>query len=397
MSTVMNKRIFLSPPHMGAKEMDYILEAFNSNWIAPLGPQVDQFEREVAGFTGSAGAVALSSGTAAIHLALRLLQVGPGDQVFCSTLTFVASANPVLYLGAEPVFVDSEPESWNMSPIALKRAFQDAARSGKMPKAVIIVNLYGQSANMDQLMEICNHYDVPVVEDAAESLGAAYKGKASGTFGKFGVFSFNGNKIITTSGGGMLCSDDLEALEKARFWAAQAREAERHYQHKELGYNYRLSNILAAIGRGQLRVLNDRIRAKRAVFEKYREALGKIGGFGFMPEMPCGYSTRWLTVMTVDETKCGITPADIVDYLAECNIEARPVWKPMHLQPLFEKYPYYPHDFENSISDMLFGQGVCLPSGSGMTGEEQNRVIQAVTMLWERSNKSKTGCERVLL
>jgi pyridoxal phosphate-dependent aminotransferase EpsN len=265
----MTQRIYLSPPHMGEYEQQFVADAFASNWIAPLGPHVDAFEREMADYAGMNGAVALNSGTAAIHLALRYLGVKTGDTVFCSSLTFIGSANPILYLGAEPVFIDSEPESWNMSPLALERAFADASNTGKMPKAVIIVNLYGQSADYERLLPLCEQYDVPVIEDAAESLGATYHGKASGTFGQFGIFSFNGNKIITTSGGGMVMSDDVEALEKMRFWATQARDPARHYQHSELGYNYRLSNVLAAIGRGQLRVLDERVNACRHVFERY--------------------------------------------------------------------------------------------------------------------------------
>lgn len=373
-----NKRIYLSPPHIGDAEQRLIAEAFATNWIAPLGPHVDAFEQELASLVGAAGAVALSSGTAAIHLALRLLGLGPGDRVFCSTLTFVASANPILYERAEPVFIDSEPESWNMSPTALQRAFRTCERAGRLPKAVIIVNLYGQSSDMEPLMELCNHYGVPVVEDAAESLGATYKGKASGTFGQFGVYSFNGNKIITTSGGGMLVSDDLEALEKARFWATQARDPAKHYQHSQVGYNYRLSNVLAAIGRGQLQVLEERVRARRAVFERYRAALAPETGIEFMPEAGFGRCTRWLTALTVDPERCGVDAASIIDGLAKKNIEARHVWKPLHLQPLFQDCRYHPHDSDRSISDEIFAKGLCLPSGSGMTADEQHRVIEGV-------------------
>lgn len=375
---MLNKPIFLSPPHMGEYEQQFIAEAFASNWIAPLGPHVDAFEREIAEYLGIRGAVALSSGTAAIHLALRLMGIGPQDKVFCSTLTFVASANPVIYQGAEPVFIDSEPESWNMSPAALKRAFESYAGRGKLPKVVIIVNLYGQSADMEPLINICDEYGVPVLEDAAESLGATYHGKASGTFGKFGIFSFNGNKIITTSGGGMLVSNDLRALEVARFLATQARDPARHYQHSEVGHNYRLSNVLAAIGRGQLRVLEQRVTAKRAVFEHYRAALSEIKGIRFMPEAAYGRSTRWLTALTVEPDWCGVTAADIIDGLAEVNIEARPVWKPLHLQPLFRNCDYYPHDLSMSVSDELFDMGLCLPSGSNITENEQYRVIEII-------------------
>lgn len=374
----MNQRIYLSPPHMGGEEQKYIAEAFETNWIAPLGPNVEGFERELAEYVGVQGALALSSGTAAIHLALRLLDVSAGDTVFCSSLTFVASANPILYQGATPVFIDSEPNTWNMSPDALERAMQDAEAAGTLPKAVVIVNLYGQSADMEPLLAICDRYGVPVIEDAAESLGATYKGKSSGTFGRFGIYSFNGNKIISTSGGGMLVSDDIEALEKARFWSTQARDQARHYQHSELGYNYRMSNILAGVGRGQLRVLDDRIQARRAVFDRYANALADTPGFTFMPEAEEGYTTRWLTALTVDEQTAGVSAVQIVDALAEENIEARPVWKPLHLQPLFTDCNYYPHAEDCSVSDELFANGLCLPSGSSLTEEEQERVIAGV-------------------
>lgn len=383
----LNARLYLSPPHMGEYEQQFVSEVFESNWIAPLGPQIDAFEQEVAEYVGVGGAVALSSGTAAIHLALRLLGVGPDDIVFCSTLTFIASANPVLYLGGRPVFIDSEPDSWNMSPAALKRAFEASTRWGKLPKAVIIVNLYGQSADMDPLIAICDNYGVPIVEDAAESLGATYRGKASGTFGKFGIYSFNGNKIITTSGGGMLVSDDLRALEKARFWATQAKDPEKFYQHSDLGYNYRLSNVLAAIGRGQLRVLEKKIGTKKAIFEKYRAAFSDLEGLEFMPDAVLGQSTRWLTTLTIDPVRCGVTAGDMVDILEEENIEARQVWKPLHLQPLFKESDYYPHDLDKSVSDELFRNGICLPSGTNMTDSELYRVIECVRKsLWSATN-----------
>lgn len=372
-------RIYLSPPHMSGLEEKYIAEAFASNWIAPLGPHVDAFERELALYVGVRGAVALSSGTAAIHLALRLLGVGPGDRVFCSSLTFVASANPVLYLGGEPVFIDSEPGSWNMSPAALKRAFFDALDDGKLPKAVIVVNLYGQSADMEPIIELCNYYGVPVIEDSAESLGATYRGKKSGAWGKFGIYSFNGNKIITTSGGGALVSDDLESLELARFWAAQARDPALHYQHSHVGYNYRLSNVLAGIGRAQLQVLDARVQARRAVFERYYKALSDIEGFEFMPEAKYGRCTRWLTSLTVDSEKCGVSRDEIIEALQKENIEARPVWKPMHRQPLFAQCSYYPHEEGNSLSDRLFERGLCLPSGSDLGREDQSRVIECIS------------------
>ncbi|WP_419874305.1 DegT/DnrJ/EryC1/StrS family aminotransferase [Candidatus Pristimantibacillus sp. PTI5] len=368
------KRIYLSSPHMSGKEQQFVDDAFQSNWIAPLGPHVDAFEKEIANYVKCAGAVAMCSGTAAIHLSLKLLGVGKGDTVFCSTLTFVASANPILYQDADPVFIDSEPLSWNMSPAALKKALIHAKSMGNLPKAVIVVNLYGQNADMDSLLAICNEYNVPVIEDAAESLGANYRHKASGTLGKFGIYSFNGNKMITTSGGGILVSDDLDALEKARFWATQARDPARHYEHSEMGYNYRLSNILAAIGRAQLQVLDERVTARRAVFERYDSELGHLDGIQFIPEASYGRCTRWLTALTIDPTKVGVSASQVIDELALYNIEARPVWKPMHLQPLFKQYPYFIHG-DSSISDVLFKNGICLPSGSNLTQEDQSFVI----------------------
>jgi len=376
--SVSNKRIYLSPPHLGELERRYVDEAFVSNWIAPLGPHVDAFERELADYVGAKAAVAVSSGTAGLHLALRLVGVGPGDTVFCSTLTFVASVNPVLYQGAIPVFIDSEPESWNMSPQALERALEDAERGGWLPKAVIVVHLYGQSADMDPILALCSRYGIPVIEDAAESLGAEYKGKKSGTLGRFGVFSFNGNKIITTSGGGMIVSDDAAAIEKARFWATQARDPARHYQHSDFGYNYRMSNVLAAIGRGQLAVLEQRIAARRAVFERYERHFASREGIAFMPEAPYGRSTRWLTAAVIAPEKCGVTARECIEALEQQNIEARPVWKPMHLQPLFDGCRYYPHGETVSVSDLLFEKGICLPSGSSMTEDEQERVIRTL-------------------
>lgn len=380
----MEKRIYLSPPHMGGLERDYVSEAFATNWISPLGPNVDAFEQELADYVGAGGAVALSSGTAGIHMALRLLGVGPGDTVFCSTFTFVASASPILYQGASPVFIDSEPASWNMSPEALERALRDAHASRKLPKAVVIVNLYGQSADMEPLLALCDHYGVPVVEDAAESLGATYRGKASGTFGRFGVYSFNGNKIITTSGGGMIVSDDADALRRAKYLATQAREAAMHYQHSEAGYNYRMSNVLAGIGRGQLRVLEQRVAARRTVFDRYCEQLGCLDGVSFMPEPAYGSANRWLTAMTIDPDAAGVSPVRIVEALDARNIEARLLWKPLHLQPLFRDCPYYAHRERESVSESLFRQGVCLPSGSGLTVEEQFRVIECVRQCLEK-------------
>ena len=373
-----NKRIYLSPPHMSGQERKYIDEAFATNWIAPLGPHVDAFEAELADYIGVKGAAVLISGTAALHLAMHLLEISRGDKVFCSALTFAATANPILYLGAEPVFIDAEPSTWNMSPSALEKALGEAEKEDCLPKAVIVVNLYGQSADMDLLADLCNRYGIPLIEDAAESLGATYKEKKSGGFGKFGILSFNGNKIITTSGGGALVSNDLEALERARYLATQARQEARHYEHTEAGYNYRLSNVLAGIGRGQLEVLEERVQARRALFEKYREAFTGIEGFKFMPEASYGRSTRWLTVLTVEPHLCGVSRDDIIDALEADNIEARPVWKPMHLQPLYAGCIYFEHKVGESISDRLFEQGLCLPSGSNLTAEEQARVIDCI-------------------
>lgn len=372
------KRVYLSPPHMSGYEMEYINEAFTSNWIAPLGPNVTAFENELAEMVGCKKALALSSGTAALHLALCLLGVGHGDIVFCSSFTFIGSVNPILYQGAVPVFIDSEPESWNMSPEALSKAFKWADFQGKMPKAVVIVNLYGQSADMDQLTDICNSYNVPIVEDAAESLGATYKGKASGTWGQYGIYSFNGNKIITTSGGGMLVSDDAETLEKALFLATQARDPAPWYQHSEMGFNYRMSNIVAAIGRGQLRVLNDRVQARRGIFDRYVNSFSDVPGIGFMPEASNGICNRWLTVMTIDCEVNNVKPMQIIEALSKENIEARPVWKPMHLQPLFNSNRHFTHYEQESVCDRLFDQGLCLPSGSSLSEEDQGRVIECI-------------------
>ncbi|MCQ6275286.1 aminotransferase class I/II-fold pyridoxal phosphate-dependent enzyme [Bacillus sp. V3B] len=363
---------------MSGNEQKYIREAFETNWIAPLGPNVDAFEKEIADYVGANDAVAVSSGTAAIHLALSLLGVGKGDKVFCSTLTFIASANPILYQGAEPVFIDSEPDTWNMSPQALEKALQDASTEGKLPKAIIIVNLYGQSAKIDELLSLCDYYNVPIIEDAAESLGARYKGKASGTFGGFGVYSFNGNKIITTSGGGMLISNDVEALKKARFLATQARDPAPHYQHSVTGFNYRLSNILAGIGRAQLEVLDERVKARREIFQRYYDHLSSIPGIQFMPELEETYSNRWLTALLVAEEKLGVSKDSLLRALAEKNIEARPVWKPLHMQPLFNGVTYYPHDENQSVSEVLFQRGICLPSGSNMNEDDQMKVINCI-------------------
>lgn len=363
---------------MSGNEQAYINEAFETNWIAPLGTNVNAFEKEMAAYSNIEDAAVLSSGTAAIHLALDLVGVERDDTVFCSSLTFIASANPILYLGAHPVFIDSEEETWNMSPSALLRAMKDAVEDGKLPKAVIVVNLYGQSAKMDELVAICEHYDVPLIEDAAESLGSSYKGKKSGTFGKFGIYSFNGNKIITTSGGGMLISDDTDALKQARFLATQARDTAKHYQHSTVGYNYRMSNILAGVGRAQLEVLDERVRARRAVYNLYEDALSGIDGLSFMPELEDTFSNRWLTAFLLDPDIISITPYELIEALEEENIEARPVWKPLHLQPLFKGCKFYSHEEGDIVSERLFSRGICLPSGSNMTVNQQAEVIHAI-------------------
>jgi pyridoxal phosphate-dependent aminotransferase EpsN len=371
------KRIFLSPPHIGNYEKKYIDEVFESNYIAPVGKHITRFENEIAERFGVCGALALSSGTAAIHLALRLLNVQPNDIVFCASLTFVGSANPILYEKAIPVFIDAEPETWNMSPSALECAFQKYLQMGKKPKAVIIVDLYGQCADMDAILNICNKYDTPVIEDAAEAIGAKYKSRYSGSFGDYGIYSFNGNKMITTSGGGMLLSDNLDDIKKARYWSTQARDPVVHYEHSEMGFNYRMSNVLAAIGLGQLRILNDNILSCNLIFQQYVSALNHISGIDFMPE-PKGYeSNRWLTLMTMAPSV--MSPIEMVNHLEAHNIESRPVWKPMHMQPLFKGTDFFSHNSDVlPVCEELFKTGICLPSGPGMTKEEQSRVIACI-------------------
>ncbi|CAN5695321.1 aminotransferase class I/II-fold pyridoxal phosphate-dependent enzyme [soil metagenome] len=368
------ERIWLSSPHMGGDEESLVAEAFASNWIAPLGPHVDAFEREFCEIVGARHAAALSSGTAALHLGLILVGVQPGDEVFVSTLTFSASVNPIRYLGAHPVLIDSERDSWNMDPELLRETLTSRARSRRLPKAVVVVHLYGQSADLDPIIQVCAEFDVAVVEDAAEALGTTYKGRAPGTFGKCGIFSFNGNKIITTSGGGMLVSDDEELIIHARKLATQARDPAPHYQHSEIGYNYRLSNVLAAIGRGQLRVLEDRVNARRGNFVHYQQTLGGLPGIDFMPEAGWGRHTRWLTVLTVDPDLFGADRDTIRLALEAENIEARPLWKPMHLQPVFA-------DCEavgGRVAEELFDRGLCLPSGSNLKPEDLSRVSELV-------------------
>ena len=376
----LDTQILLSTPHLGDSEMAYVEEAFRTNWIAPLGPNVDAFEKELAAYVGVGHAAALSSGTAGLHVALRLLGVGPGDEVFCSSLTFVASANPILYENATPLFIDADPATWNMSVPALQRALEDRRAKGRPPKALVVVNLYGQSADMDAIVALCDSHGVPVVEDAAESLGATYKGRASGIFGRLGVFSFNGNKIITTSGGGMLVSDDAKLIARARHLATQAREAAPYYEHTEVGYNYRMSNVLAGIGRGQLKVLDERVQSRREVFATYRQLLADLPAIEWMPEAPYGRSTRWLTACTLGG---GLAPADMILALAAEKIEARRVWKPMHLQPLFAGSDFFAHAAGQDVAGDLFHRGICLPSGSNMEAGQVERVASAIRRVVE--------------
>lgn len=373
----MDKPILLSTPHISEQELAFVQEAFTTNWIAPVGPHVDAFEQEFCQVVGSSHAAAVSSGTAALHLALRLLGISGGDEVFCSTLTFIASANPIVYQGGIPVFIDSDRTSWNMNPDLLREAIEKRAKQGRIPKALVLVHLYGQSADLDPILEVCNEYEIPLIEDTAEALGATYKGKSPGVFGKIGIYSFNGNKIITTSGGGMLVSEDKKLVDQARFLATQARDSAPHYQHSEIGYNYRLSNVLAGIGRGQLRVLKDRVAARRHNFEVYQQALGKLPGIEFMPEASFGMASRWLTCLTIAPEAFGVDREKLRHALAQEQIEARPVWKPLHLQPVFA-------DCEcigGAIAEDLFERGLCLPSGSNLTDEDRERVIQAITQV----------------
>ncbi len=370
----MTDRIYLSPPHLGKEEALNVREAFATNWIAPLGPQVDAFEREFAERVGVAHAAALSSGTAALHLALELAGVRPGDRVLCSTLTFVASANPILYVGAKPVFIDSETTSWNLDPALVREELSWARRDGQRVGAVIAVDLYGQCADLDALADACAEYEVPLIEDAAEALGASYKGRSAGGMGRLGVFSFNGNKIITTSGGGMLVSSDEDLVSKARWLASQARESAAHYEHREVGYNYRLSNVLAGIGRAQLTRLEDRVARRRANFDFYRKALQSEPGLTFMPEAPWGSSSRWLSVIQIDSMLFGAGPEDVRIHLEATNIESRPVWKPLHLQPLFAGARVA----GGRVAERLFERGLCLPSGSQMTNADLRRVANRV-------------------
>lgn len=377
------KRIYLSSPTMHGEEQAFVGEAFDTNWVAPLGPNVNSFEKEIAAYTGAGHAAALSSGTAAIHLALRILGAGQGDVVFVSSLTFSATCNPIVYENATPVFIDSEKDTWNMSPAALEKAFEKYPN----PKAVIVVHLYGTCAKLDEIMEICARHHVTLIEDAAESLGSFYKGKHTGTFGRIGIYSFNGNKIITTSGGGMLVSDDEEITKKATFLATQARDQARHYQHSQIGYNYRMSNIVAGIGRGQLLHLDEHKKLKREIYARYQEAFKDIPEITMNPLNKDGDDNCWLSCMTIDEG-CGVVPDQVMDALGAENIETRPIWKPMHLQPVFEEYDFVTEEgFKSdlsagtgmeSVSEDIFNRGLCLPSDIKNTEEDMEKIIRIV-------------------
>ena len=369
----MVEKIFLASPHMSDEgyELQYVNEAFETNWLAPLGKNINEFENELARKVEVKTAAALTSGTAAIHLALKAADVGEGDIVFCQSLTFSATANPIIYQNATPVFIDSNEETWNMCPKTLEEAFE------KYPqvKAVIVVHLYGLSANMDEIVDLCKKHNVALIEDAAESLGSYYKDVPTGTLGDYGIYSFNGNKIITTSGGGMLVSNNEEMIAKARFWATQSREPARHYEHKELGFNYRLSNVSAGIGRGQLKVLDERVEKKTEIYNFYKQELSGLPGIGFMPENDFDQPNYWLSCITLDGP---IKPLDVIEALEKENIEARPVWKPMHMQPYFEKYDYVGSD----VAEKLFETGVCLPSDTKMSEVDLNKVVKMIKKLW---------------
>lgn len=372
-------KIWLSSPHLGDRERQYVQEAFDTNWIAPLGPHVNGFEQDLIDYTGAKAAAVLSSGTAALHLALVLLEVGPGDTVLCQSMTFAASANPIVYLGAEPIFIDSEPDTWNMDPEALETALRKLAQAGKPPKAIIPVHLYGMPARMEEITEVAGRYGVPVIEDAAEALGAYYRGKACGALADLSVLSFNGNKIITTSGGGALLGSGEEQIQRARFLATQARDPAPHYQHSRIGYNYRLSNVLAGIGRGQMEVLDQRVAQRRANFERYREYFKTWQQKGFevqfQEEVENIFSNRWLSCILVEPNRnFGLTREKIRLVLEAENIEARPLWKPMHLQPVFQQARY----FGNQTAEYLFDIGLCLPSGSNLTDTDFDRIFTAL-------------------
>jgi dTDP-4-amino-4,6-dideoxygalactose transaminase len=381
----LDKSILLSTPHMGKYEENYVQQAFDSNWIAPIGPNVDAFEVEISNYVGGSNVAVVNSGTSAIHLSLILLNISQGDLVFCQSFTFIASVNPVLYQGATPVFIDSESKTWNMSPIALRKALEDHKKKNTLPKAIIVVHLYGNSASMKKIMSIGNEYNVPVIEDAAESIGSFYQGKHTGTMGKFGIFSFNGNKIITTSGGGALISNDIKLIDRARFLSTQAKDPSPHYEHSEIGYNYRMSNVLAGIGRGQLKVLNERVRSRRNVLKKYKKGLNVIDSIDWIPDVKGDYSNNWLSVFSINPKRTNMTAKTLINALLKKKIEARHVWKPMHQQKLFIKNQYYT-DSNESFCDYLFETGVCLPSSSNMSASQQDLVIENVIKIFEGLN-----------
>jgi len=366
------ERIYLSAPHMGGEEEKFVAEAFRTNWLSSVGPNLDAFERDLEALVG-APTVALASGTAAMHLGLRLLGVGPGDEVVCPSLTFIASANPIRYLGARPIFVDSERESWNLDPALLAQLLADRRKAGRLPKAVVVVHLYGQSADLDPILATCAEHGVAVMEDAAEALGTHYKGTQVGAFTPVGALSFNGNKIITT-GGGALISPNRAWVEKARFWSTQARDPGAAYEHTDYGYNYRMSNVLAGIGRGQMLVLEERVHQRRAIAFRYRDALAELGGLTLMPQAPWGRHTNWLSVFLVDEARLGCSRDSLIAGLAAENIEARPVWKPMHLQPVWAGT----ESIGGAVAADLFVRGICLPSSTNMTAAQQDRVLDAI-------------------
>lgn len=375
----MKEKIWLSAPHMGGDELKFVQEAFETNWISPVGPHINTFEEELAAYNKIPFCAALSSGTAAIHLALIILKVSREDEVICSSFTFSGSCNPIAYQGATPVFVDSEKDTWNMDPALLEETILDRiSKTGKKPKAIIMVHLYGMPAYIRQIMSIANKYEIPVIEDAAEALGASYEGQKLGTFGDFGIFSFNGNKIITTSGGGALVARDASWIQKARFLSTQARDPAPYYEHSEIGYNYRLSNISAGIGRGQLRVLDTRVEQRRKIFAVYRESLEQLPGISFPEEIAGAYANRWLTTILIDPVKSGTTAETLRLALEKENIESRPLWKPMHLQPVFKNQPAY----KNGVSEGLFAKGLCLPSSSSMTVQDLSRVIETIQRAW---------------
>lgn len=373
----LDKSILLSTPHIGNYEESFVKEAFDSNWIAPIGPNVDALEEEISSYVGGSHVAVVNSGTSAIHLSLILLNVSRGDFVFCQSWTFIASVNPVLYQGATPIFIDSEPKTWNISPEALRKALEHYKKKNTLPKAIIVVHLYGNSASMNEIMSIADEYCVPIIEDAAESIGSLYKGKHTGTLGKFGIYSFNGNKIITTSGGGALISKDKNLIDRARFLSTQAKDVSPHYEHSEVGYNYRMSNVLAGIGRGQLKVLDERIISRRRILEKYKNALKSIDSIEWIPDVEGDYSNSWLSVLSINPNKTNIKANILINSLLNNKIEARYVWKPMHLQKLFSESQYYMSGKE-SFCDYLFETGVCLPSSSNMTSDQQDFVIESI-------------------